>query len=310
MLKIRKNNGPVIVCVLTLAMAIASCSSSTPTANLFAETASFDIAAGPVDRLMVGVSDKDGNSLTGGTVTFRLRPLDGTWSSPVPARSVAVPGRPAPTGDTPRLTAPSVAVGVYATETVTIPAAGFWELEIDAGELGTAITAFEAHDSPTAAAVGSSAPQTDNPTIDSPSITPSQLDSLALDATDMSALTDSDLHRVQISEALRARRPLAVVVATPAYCTSQFCGPLVSEFAKLRSAYSNVDFVHLEVFPDGFDKPVSTFAAQWILQTGAGTSEGNEPWVFVVDGSGTITQRWDNVVEFDKLRTELARLNN
>jgi hypothetical protein len=306
---IRLHQRIALVCVSTISLIVSGCSGGTPKAQLSAETANFDLAVGSVERLMVGVSDVDGNALTGGTVTFRIRPVDGEWSTPVEARSLGVPGRPASSASTPSLTAPSEAVGVYATGNVTIPFAGFWELEVDAGSLGKAITAFEAHETPKVVAVGSAAPKTENPTIDSPSVTPAQLDSLALDATDMSALTDPELHRVQISESLRNRRPLAIVVATPAYCSSQFCGPLVSEFAKLRPTYPNVDFVHLEVYPNGFDKAMSPFAAEWITEDGTPKGQGNEPWVFVVDASGTITQRWDNVVEFDKLATELARLN-
>jgi hypothetical protein len=286
-----------------------ACGGSSSSTALQAETASFDVAAGEVARLMVGVSDIEGNSLTGGTVFFRIRPVDGEWSSPVPARSLGVPGRPNPSGDEPRLTAPSEAVGVYATEKVTIPAAGFWEVEVDAGKLGKAITAFEAHDRAQAVAVGQPAPKTKNPTVNTPGIKPSQLDSLALDATDLAALRHPELYQVEIAAALQQRRPLAIVVATPAFCTSQFCGPLVDEFAKLRTDYPNVAFVHLEVFPDGFDKPVSVSAAQWIAEGGTPAGEGNEPWVFVVDSSGTVTQRWDNVIETDKLRAELQRLN-
>ncbi len=300
-----------LMIVVVATMGLASCSDKAAKATgLQAETASFDIVAGPVERLMVGVSDIEGNSLTGGTVQIRIRPVDGEWSTPVEATSLAVPGRPASTSTTARLTAPSEAVGVYATGKVTIPTAGFWELEVNAGKLGTAMTAFEAFEAAQAIGVGAAAPRTDNPTINTPGIKPSHLDSLALDATDISALTDQDLHKVQIAKSLNDRRPIAIVVATPAYCTSQFCGPLVSEFGKLQKEYPNIDFVHLEVFPDGFDKPISVSAAQWIAVGGTPEGQGNEPWVFVVDASGTVTQRWDNVVEMKALRAELKRLSD
>ncbi len=298
---------------LGIGLSVSGCSTGQPEPTLFAETASFDLVAGTIPRLMVGVSDKEGNSLTGGTVSLRLRRADqdnAPWSSAVPARSLPIPGRPASNGETPRLTAPSEAVGVYATETVTIPAPGYWEVEVDAGKLGKAITAFEAFAEPQAIGIGQAAPRSENPTVDTPGVVPSQLDSLALDATSMSDLPHPELHRTSVARAIADHRPLVVIVATPAYCQSQFCGPLVDEIAKLMQSIDGVDAVLLEVFPDGYEKPVSPHAAQWISETGQPGGRGNEPWVFTVDASGTVSARWDNVVDLEALEAELRRIGS
>jgi hypothetical protein len=291
-------------------LGITACS-DTPEVALQAETASFDIVAGEIPRLMVGVSDKDGNSLTGGTVQFRLRSADGgDWSTPVPAESIGVPGRPAPPTGEPQLRPPSEAVGVYSTGPVTIPGPGFWEIEIDAGKLGKAMTAFTAYEAPQAVGVGSMAPKSTNPTVRTPGIKPAQLDSLTLDATSLTALTHPELHQAVIADSIAAKRPIAIVVATPAYCSSRFCGPLVDEFAKVAPNFPEVDFVHLEVFPDGYEKPVSVHAAQWIAAGGVPSGQGNEPWVFVVDRNGAVAARFDNVVELAVLREELAKVSS
>jgi hypothetical protein len=291
---------------------VSGCSGSTtqPKDGLSAETASFDLVAGKNSRLMVGVSDIEGNVLTGGTVQFRIRPAGSdNWSTSVPATYLSVPGRPASTADKPSLTSPSEAVGVYGTGPITIPTDGFWEVEINAGKLGMAMTAFQALPQPNVVAVGTGAPASENPTVSTSGITASQLDSAAVDAKDLNTLADTNLHTVQIAKSLADHRPLLVVVATPGFCTSKFCGPLVDELSTLQPRYLNVDFVHLEVYPEGYDKPVSPLANQWIKAGSSKTEEGNEPWVFVIDGSGTITQRWDNVVDMTALKQELSRLN-
>jgi hypothetical protein len=303
------------ICVLTLSvLTISACSDSAKSPmskdGLSAETASFDLIAGKNARLMVGVSDTAGNVLTGGSVTFRIRPSDSDkWSSAVTARYLPVPGRPASAASTPSLTSPSEAVGVYATGPITIPTEGFWEVEIDAGNTGKAMTAFQALAEPNAVAVGEGAPASENPTVSTPGIKASQLDSASVDAVKLDTLADTGLHTAQIARSLADHRPLLVVVATPGFCSSKFCGPLVDELATIQPGYPNVDFVHLEVYPDGYDKPVSPFASQWIKAGPSKTEEGNEPWVFVVDASGTVTQRWDNVVDMGELKRELARLS-
>jgi hypothetical protein len=300
----------VLGLVVGLLVGLSGCTAE-PKVALFAETASFDLSAGEIQRLMVGVSDKEGNSVTGGEVTFRLRRADqdnAPWSSAVPAKSIPIPGRPFTVGEEPSLTKPAEAVGVYATGPVTIPEPGYWEVEVDAGSLGTAVTAFEAFDKPRAVAVGSRAPLTQNPTTATPGIKPAQLNSLALDATSMTGLPHPELHRTEIAKAIEEGRPLVVIVATPAYCQSQFCGPLVDTIASRMSTIDGVDAVLLEVYPDGYDKAVSPHAAQWISEGGTANGRGNEPWVFTVDRQGVISGRWDNVVDLAAFEDELQRL--
>jgi hypothetical protein len=294
------------VCVS--ALSLAGCGGNVRP-ELFAETASFDVVVGKNPRLMFGVSDRSGNNLNGGTVQVRLRRVDGEWSSQVPASSIGVPGRPQPNGDSPRLTGPAEAVGVYATGEVTVPGPGVWEVEIDAGDAGTAITAFEASDAPMVLDLGAGAPSTKNPTIKTPGITAAQLNSLALDAPSVDQVPHPILHQAEIAASLTAGRPIVVIAATPAYCSSQFCGPLVDVLADLAPKYPTVDFVLLEVYPDGYEKPVSIHAAQWISEGGIPTGKGNEPWVFLVDRNGKVADRWDNVVDIEALTSQLDAFN-
>ncbi len=295
-------------------LVLASCTSGSPrpqaqssTGGLTAEVASFDVVAGPISRLMVGVSDIDGQVLTGGAVEFRLRPAneDGAaWSSAVPATYLPIPGRPLSAKNAPSLGPPSDGVGVYSTGEVTIPSAGFWEVEINAGAAGTTVTAFEAMEMPRAVAVGQAAPATRNPTVNTTGVTPGELDSSVAGETSLDSLPYPQLHQIEIASALSNQRRIVVVVATPAYCTSKFCGPLVDEVAKLSTKYAKgADFVHLEVYADE-QRRVSKFASEWIASTGD-PNDGNEPWLFLVERDGRVAARFDNVVPIEAVEAFL-----
>lgn len=92
---------------------------------------------------------------------------------------------------------------------------------------------------------------------------------------------------------LDQHRPLTVVISTPTYCTSRFCGPVTDTVSALAARYGDrMDFVHLEVSADFENSALNPSAAEWILR---GNGDGNEPWVFVVDADGVITHRFDNV---------------
>lgn len=287
------------------------------TTSLSAEVASFDISAGLIPRLMVGLNDIEGNVLTGGSVMFRLKLValpggvptdDPQWSTAVPATYLPIPGRPISAKTKATLGPPSDGVGVYTTGPVTIPSAGFWEVEIDAGRLGVATSGFEAFEKPKAVSVGRKAPLTKNPTLKTLGVTPGQLDSSVEGETDLSTLPYPTLHQHQIAESIANRRPVVVVVVTPAYCMSKFCGPLRDEVAKLAVTRSkDADFVHLEVYADKRLR-ISPFASEWIASI-EDPNDANEPWLFVIDKSGNVSHRWDNVVPLAELKAAIDEIS-
>jgi peroxiredoxin len=96
-----------------------------------------------------------------------------------------------------------------------------------------------------------------------------------------------------------------VVVSTPTYCVSQFCGPITETVEGLADEYGDVaEFVHLEVWEDFNENVLNDAAAAWI-QTESG---GGEPWTFLVGADGRIAARWDNVLDADELRDLLEEL--
>jgi len=104
----------------------------------------------------------------------------------------------------------------------------------------------------------------------------------------------NDMHDVKIKDAIAAGRPVVVVFATPLYCASRFCGPVVEEVEALQEAYkSKVDFVHIEIWADFATKKLNDTVKQWIVRADGGLTE---PWVFVVDKNGVVYDRWEGPV--------------
>ena len=271
---------------------------------LCAETASFETIAARPQRIMVGISNKDGLVLQGGTVELRFTPADAD-TPVVQATGAYLPVQlPEPAPTTARLGRPSQGIGVYAASGVTIPTAGFWIMHITAKTVkGTkrAETAVQVLAAPRVIDVGQDAPKTVNPVIGTPGVKAGELDSLG------EPIFDAPLHHVVIADALTAKRPLVVVVSTPAFCQSRFCGPITTSINDLAVAAaarkSDTAFVHLEVWADYAAQKVNPSALQWIASDGG---DANEPWVFFVGRDGKVAKRFDNVATPSDLKAALA----
>ena len=163
--------------------------------------------------------------------------------------------------------------------------------------------AFQVVAEPVYPAPGQPALETENLTVDSTDAPPEAIDSRAQDGAE---IPDPELHRTTIADAIAAGRPAMVVISTPVYCISRFCGPITDVVGSLQPEYGDaVDFIHLEVWRDYDGQVVNQAAADWVYRDGNLT----EPWVFLIGSDGTIVQRWDNVVTTEELRAALDALS-
>jgi hypothetical protein len=117
---------------------------------------------------------------------------------------------------------------------------------------------------------------------------------------------DRALLRYSVAGSLRAHAPFVLAFATPKYCTSRTCGPVVDvvdsvrrEFAKTR-----IRFIHVEIYTDNNpSKGENRWVRQWHLPS--------EPWVFLVGRDGRIKAKFEGAVSRAELaaavRTHLAR---
>jgi hypothetical protein len=107
---------------------------------------------------------------------------------------------------------------------------------------------------------------------------------------------DRDLLRYSVAQSLAAHKPFVVVFATPKFCTSRTCGPVVDvvQAVSRRFRGSGIRFVHVEIYKD--NDPTHGFN-QWVRQWHLPT----EPWVFLVGDDGRIEAKFEGSVSVAEL---------
>jgi len=108
---------------------------------------------------------------------------------------------------------------------------------------------------------------------------------------------DRQLYATSVAQALAAHVPFVVTFATPKFCTSRTCGPVVDVLSHVRKQLSGgaVRFIHVEVF-SGNDpaRGYNRWMRQWGLQS--------EPWSFLVGADGRIKAKFEGPVSVSELR--------
>jgi hypothetical protein len=102
---------------------------------------------------------------------------------------------------------------------------------------------------------------------------------------------DTELLRTSVKHALDRHDPFVVVFATPKYCQSRTCGPVVGIVDKVRKRFASspVKFIHVEVY-EGNNPALgeNRWFKEWKLQS--------EPWVFLVGRDGKIKAKFEGPV--------------
>ncbi len=114
------------------------------------------------------------------------------------------------------------------------------------------------------------------------------------------------LHDTTVADALETGRPVVIAFATPAFCQTRFCGPVVEQvFLPLSRQFAGrAEFLHIEPF-------VLAEARAGRLQSTATTVEWqlrSEPWIFVVDAQGVMFAKFEGIVEQEEVAEALERL--
>jgi hypothetical protein len=185
--------------------------------------------------------------------------------------------------------------GLYITQ-LNFTRAGLWGIEILAREKGrsatVARTTVSVVDTSQTPAVGSPAPRSRNLIAG---------DVKNLREIDTSLRPDPRLHRVRIADAIAQGKPQLIVFATPQFCTSRMCGPVVDIVRTLLAAYGKrLTFIHQEIWQDFAEKKMFPTVEEWRLDT--------EPWVFVVDGKGIIRAKFEGLVTVPEIESALQQI--
>jgi len=113
---------------------------------------------------------------------------------------------------------------------------------------------------------------------------------------------DRALLRYSIAGSLASHKPFVVVFATPKFCTSRTCGPVVDVVNAVRQRFfrNDIRFIHVEIYKN--NNPATGFN-QWVRQWHLPT----EPWVFLVGRDGRIEAKFEGSVSESELAGAVRR---
>ena len=190
--------------------------------------------------------------------------------------------------------------GVYVA-TVSFDRAGRWGLEAsvtrDGKTLKPVLFQFDVQEKTPEPAVGDPAPP-----------------SRQLTTKDVADITDIDssypvrphMHDVTVADALATGKPIVLAFATPAFCESRTCGPVMDtvmdplyEKHKDQAVFIHIEPYQLKELRAGIDRIPVAATEEWRLQT--------EPWVFVIDRRGRIAAKFEGITGLDEVEAALAK---
>jgi hypothetical protein len=211
--------------------------------------------------------------------------------------------------DTPAITAAATYLptvedrpGLYRAQ-VDFPRAGEWGLETIAhesdGSTRSGRMVFQVRETGSTPAIGAPAISSETPTADT-------AEEIAQISTDQEP--DADFYRESVDQALEAGAPFTLIFATPAFCTTAACGPTLDLIKAAAADYKDqMSFIHVEPYKltnvegrlqpelDDRNLPIPIDAVnQWGLRT--------EPYVFVVDGEGKVSAKFEGIASDEELR--------
>jgi hypothetical protein len=175
---------------------------------------------------------------------------------------------------------------IYVARFYVSRAGRYWLAAQPAGARIQAVAVFDVKPSLPLPAVGEKVPASRTPTFGSAPV---------------SALTterppDRELLHYSVAGSLATHRPFVVTFATPKFCTSRVCGPVVDvvQVAARRFSWSPIRFIHVEVFTG--NNPAKGYN-RWMRQWGL----TSEPWTFLVGGDGRVRAEFQGSISEGEL---------
>ena len=117
-----------------------------------------------------------------------------------------------------------------------------------------------------------------------------------------------DLYNESVEEILESQdKPLLLLFATPGQCKSFTCGPQMNIIKRLHENYNkDMYFVHIEVYDmesannEGEFTEISQVIKPWNLPS--------EPWIFLINNKGIITNKFESFVPQSELELSIDSL--
>ncbi len=97
------------------------------------------------------------------------------------------------------------------------------------------------------------------------------------------------MHAISLDAALKNGKPTVLIIATPAFCQSQLCGPETDLVMAASKTYGDrANFIHVEVYKD--NKP-ATIQKQILSPAANAWHTSAEPAIYFIDTAGLIKER-------------------
>jgi len=287
--------------------------------------ASSDLAVGE-NRLVIGLLDSEGQPATGGKLHLRIYCFtdSGEQITKTEADATALTIQKTYTHTHADGTVESHSAGELGVHiaNVDFDMPGMWGLEasgtIDGSDLVGQPLTFSVRGEPESPAIGYPSPRSVQKTI---------ADVADIRELDTSAEPITEQHDKTIAEAVTSGRPTVIAFATPAFCTSQLCGPAKEIFDDLYESYKDqANFVHVEPYfleeaRSGIalcpipimnvsyaanpDEGCPTVPAKELPPADQSWNLSTEPWVFVVDADGNIAAKFEAAFSEQELEDAL-----
>jgi hypothetical protein len=179
--------------------------------------------------------------------------------------------------------------GIY-TADIVVPTPGPYVAI--AGVKGKEVSfAFQVKERAEAPTTGQAAPRDASPTAASP---------LGVDPI-CTRRPQCPLHDASLDTTIGSGKPVALMFATPARCESRYCGPVLDDLLTVTDAYADrITFVHVEIYQNLRTVDLVPTVEAWGLP--------GEPWLFGIDGAGTIVGRVDGAFGTDEQEQLVQRL--
>lgn len=239
-------------------------------------------------RFVFGIADANNNLITGGQPAVFVAkdqqsasagPFPATWRTWSPSRGDSFGTPPIP--------------GFFAAE-ITVTGPGTWFVGVRDMVAGKNIQAAATIPvvAQQVAAVGSRALSESTP------VATTAADAAKIDTRQ----PPTPMHYISLDAALRSGKPTVLVFATPQFCQTRLCGPVVDEALTVyeRVGQARANFVDVEIYPThDTNNPAPEFL-KWGFQT--------EPWVLVIDRDGIIRARFEGPSVAGEIQAALSPL--
>jgi hypothetical protein len=104
-----------------------------------------------------------------------------------------------------------------------------------------------------------------------------------------------------VAEAINSKRPSVITFATPAFCQTRYCAPVVESVSRVHDTLADeVNFIHIEIYKETNPLVLADEVDEWGLTS--------EPWTFVLDNQGVVVARFGGPLSPQELTATLDNL--